>query len=136
MKTPSRPPEGVPGNCPVCGAVICLEPSGPVGDVPCPYCGQLLWFVQLWRHVKYFRAEDVAPTVRRKIHDVIAAWARKNGRDLWYFHDLDSLDMVELILDLETELGVTISLEDARNLKNVGDVIDHIVHHEHWDRGS
>ena len=40
----SRTPEGTPNRCPVCQAVICIEPSTPPGDAPCPHCGHLLWF--------------------------------------------------------------------------------------------
>jgi hypothetical protein len=28
----------------VCGAHICIEPSCPPGDAPCPACGCLVWF--------------------------------------------------------------------------------------------
>ncbi|TWU28773.1 STAS domain-containing protein [Novipirellula artificiosorum] len=40
----SRTPEGEPSCCSVCGAVICMDPSRPAGDAPCPSCGHLLWF--------------------------------------------------------------------------------------------
>ena len=40
----SRTPEGAPGECPVCGTSIWLEPSWPAGDAPCPNCGSLIWF--------------------------------------------------------------------------------------------
>ncbi len=30
--------------CPICGHQVCLEPSRPPGDAPCPHCGTLLWF--------------------------------------------------------------------------------------------
>ena len=40
----SRTPEGILGDCPNCGAAICVEPSWPAGDAPCPDCGSLVWF--------------------------------------------------------------------------------------------
>src|SRR5687768_12365982 len=40
----SRTPEGVPNRCPVCQNLVCIEPSQPSGDAPCPNCGALLWF--------------------------------------------------------------------------------------------
>jgi hypothetical protein len=40
----SRTPEGRPGHCPACGEAVCLEPSWPSGDAPCPRCGNLVWF--------------------------------------------------------------------------------------------
>jgi hypothetical protein len=54
MNISSRRPEGRSGHCPVCGAHICMEPSCPPGDAPCPACGCLMWFtcsstdLQLW----------------------------------------------------------------------------------------
>ncbi len=38
----------------------------------------------------------------------------------------DSLDTVELIMDLEKEFGVQISDEDAQKIVSVGDAIAHI----------
>ncbi len=46
MTISSRTPEGAPNRCPVCGNSICIEPSIPPGDAPCPHCGSLLWFAQ------------------------------------------------------------------------------------------
>ena len=40
----SRTPEGVPARCGACGASVCVEPSWPSGDAPCPRCGGLVWF--------------------------------------------------------------------------------------------
>ena len=36
----------------------------------------------------------------------------------------DSLDLVEILMELETEFGITISDEDALKLKTVGDVVE------------
>ena len=35
----------------------------------------------------------------------------------------DSLDLVEMLMNLEEECGITISEEDAVNIKTVGDII-------------
>lgn len=43
MNVSSRTPEGNGACCPVCGHAVCVEPSQPTGDVPCPCCGTLLW---------------------------------------------------------------------------------------------
>jgi acyl carrier protein len=127
MKTASRTPEGVPGNCPICNAVLCLEPSDPVGDAPCPYCGHLLWFVRLANQVKYYPQEDIAATKRQRLYEAIANWARDAGIDLRAIHNLDSFDLAQLFLELERSLGVTITSAQARNLRTLGDVIDHLV---------
>ncbi len=44
MFVSSRTPEGQPNRCSVCGAEVRIDPSFPIGDAPCPDCGQLLWF--------------------------------------------------------------------------------------------
>lgn len=36
----------------------------------------------------------------------------------------DSLDVVEMIMNLEEECGISISEEDAVNIKTVGDIIN------------
>ncbi len=38
----------------------------------------------------------------------------------------DSLDMVEMLMLVEEEFGLSIPDEDALNLKTVGDIIDYI----------
>ena len=38
----------------------------------------------------------------------------------------DSLDLVEILMTLESEMGITISDEDALTLKTVGDVAEYL----------
>ncbi len=38
----------------------------------------------------------------------------------------DSLDIVEILMTLESEMGITISDEDALTLKTVGDVVEYL----------
>ena len=40
--------------------------------------------------------------------------------------NLDSLDMVELMMKMEDEFGVEIPDDDAEGLKNVGDVVSYL----------
>ena len=44
MQPSSRTPEGDNIQCRICGHEVCIEPSMPPGDAPCPHCGTLLWF--------------------------------------------------------------------------------------------
>ena len=41
----------------------------------------------------------------------------------------DSLDQVELIMDIEERFGIKIPDEDAQSLGTVGDAVDYIVEH-------
>lgn len=45
MNISTRTPDGHFAYCPVCGMDICIEPSQPPGDAPCPTCGSLIWFL-------------------------------------------------------------------------------------------
>jgi acyl carrier protein len=43
--------------------------------------------------------------------------------------DADSLDLVELIMELEDQLGLKISDEDAQKIATVGQAIDYVTTH-------
>ena len=43
--------------------------------------------------------------------------------------DADSLDLVELIMELEDQFGVKIPDEDAQKLTTVGQAVDYVVAH-------
>ena len=93
----------MPNRCPVCGHTLSIEPSQPFGDAPCPACGSLLWFVVGGNGPRYFDPEAAG------LVEVVAARlgvspdAVRSGRlgEL----GLDSLDVVELVMELEEQLG-------------------------------
>ncbi|HUG93530.1 MAG TPA: phosphopantetheine-binding protein [Planctomycetaceae bacterium] len=112
MVTSSRTPEGEPNRCPVCRSDICIEPSRPFGDAPCPSCGYLLWFVSLGGEVRYF-PEEHAESVRERLIEVVsrqlgvpAAELRDPSVLSAVLRDLqaDSLDLVELAMEFEDSL--------------------------------
>ena len=43
--------------------------------------------------------------------------------------DADSLDLVELIMELEDQFGLKISDEDAQQIVTVGQAVDYVVSH-------
>lgn len=106
----SRTPEGPLNRCPVCGSVVSIEPSLPTGDAPCPRCGHLLWFFALFPTTTLLLpAEDTAR--RQRVLDLVAETLGVE-RDELLAHssgDLslgaDSLDLVDLVVALEDELG-------------------------------
>lgn len=51
--------------------------------------------------------------------------------DATFIEDLniDSLDLVELILTLEEEFSIVISEEDAETLSTIGDVVNYVNNH-------
>lgn len=80
-------------RCPVCGASI----SGPLpalrGQLLCPSCGKKLWFIA-GRSVLYSYSPDESPP------NVLEGLARLRNE-----LGMDSLDLVEFILELEDEFG-------------------------------
>lgn len=109
MVISSRTPEGSPNRCPMCGNSVCIEPSLPLGEAPCPCCGHLLWFVVFRDEVRFFAPEE-SEELRERVLDRIRANLGVNKDQLTWgpsglsFQSdagLDSLDLVELVMELE-----------------------------------
>jgi acyl carrier protein len=102
----SRTPGGsAPNRCPVCGAKLRVEPALLHGDAPCPTCGTLLWFLALPGATRYFDQAD-AVKFRERVADFLATRAGLRKDDVWSRETgADSLDIVELVMELEDELG-------------------------------
>ena len=127
----SRTPEGLPKHCPICDTSIRIEPSQPPGDAPCPKCGTLLWFFDTSAGMRFYKSETVAP-LRDKIIQIICENLGVNKERVTpttsYLEDVgaDSLDIVELVMELEEDFDVTIPDEEAVKIKTVGDAIDYL----------
>ena len=44
--------------------------------------------------------------------------------------DADSLDLVELIMELDDQFGIKISDEDAQKIQTVGQAVDYVTSHQ------
>lgn len=100
MVISSRTPEGHPFRCPICGQAAALDVSLPPGDSICPSCGELLW---------WFR-------------DRIGAEINSHTAFTTAFGS-DSLDLLELVMEVEEKFGVTLADEDAEQVLTVADAI-------------
>jgi acyl carrier protein len=104
----SRTPEGEPYLCPICDAFAPLETSD-AGDTLCPQCGQLLW-----KFRDSLEAVTLSPIAEIALSDPITK------------HLADSMDVVELVMQLEDTHGVTVSDEDYEKIRTVEDVLRYI----------
>lgn len=104
----SRTPEGWPGRCPVCEKPVHLEPSEPFGDAPCPHCGSLLRFIHVGGELRLLdeeTAERLRGRLRAWIAEQLGVPEAKIGDEWQALKDLglDSLDLVELFMEIEDE---------------------------------
>jgi acyl carrier protein len=110
----SRNTKGVPGHCPLCQADTAVELSERSNDAACPSCG--------------------APLLRSAVLlSRLQALARKHpgleleeitGNSPWPLGG-DSLTSVEVMLEMERELGISISAREAERIITVGQAIRH-----------
>jgi len=119
MSISSRTPEGFPTHCPVCGAATNLDFSDG-GDAPCPACGCLLL-----QSVEQFDA------VLAIIADQLGVEREKINPATSFIDDLvaDSLDTVELVMELEEEFDVSIPDNAAEKIQTIGDFLRYLQRH-------
>jgi acyl carrier protein len=110
----SKTPGGLPGRCPVCGTSVIVTPSEPLSDAPCPACGVLLWPVEGSDSNFLFLANRFSPEQR--------AWLMQSAERLRN-ERIDSLDQVELIMDLEDMFDVTIPDEISESWRSIDDFL-------------
>lgn len=103
MNISSRTPEGLPHRCPLCGEVANLEPAWPGGDAVCPRCGQLVWWIR-------DRIGD-----DERLAALLKALTSESG--------LDSIDMVELIMELEEEMDINLPDDAAERIQSPSDLL-------------
>jgi acyl carrier protein len=93
--------------------LIRFDPSRPTGDTPCPRCKALLWFVVVEDAARCYPHWAVSP--RKK--QFIAAFTASP----------DSLDRVELVMELEETLGYPLNEDKIREIRSMSALIDFII---------
>ena len=76
-------------------------------------------------------AEDVEARVKKIVSEQFDVAVQEISRETAFVNDLnaDSLDTVELVMELEDEFELSIPDEEAEKIQTVGQAIDHISKH-------
>jgi acyl carrier protein len=77
-------------------------------------------------------SDDVVQRVKELVAERMGVDEEQITEDTHFVNDLqsDSLDMAELVIDLEEEFDMSISDEEAQEIETVGQAVDYIHEHE------
>jgi acyl carrier protein len=135
MSETTRTAEANTAACPACGAAVRTEPTTLTGEAPCPACKRALWYVNLKPRPRWFDRDAMAASKRDKLAKAVEAIAGRLGgpqtaaalQDAALAESgLDSLDIAEMVMELEEICGINIPDADAEKLKTIGQVIDYL----------
>jgi acyl carrier protein len=75
--------------------------------------------------------EEVLTLVRNHLAEELEVDAGKIGEETRFKEDLDadSLDLYELVMELEDTYGITVSEEQAAKIATVGDAVEFVIEH-------
>jgi acyl carrier protein len=101
-----------------------VEPTQIVGDAPCPSCGVQLWFVRTSAGVHFHVARDVKAVFERLVADLSE---RNIHISRVMTGNLNSVEVVELVMAAEDSAALNIADEDAGHIQSTGDALHYLL---------
>ena len=76
--------------------------------------------------------EEVYERVKEVLSEQLGVDENEINEEASFQEDLeaDSLDLVEMIMELEDQFGIKISDEDAQKIQTVGQAVDYVTSHQ------
>jgi len=110
--------------CPGFGTKAVPDAALTSGNLPCPACGRVLWFFRDAAGLQVF-SKETADKVLDVIVSKLDVEREKLTPSLAFQEDLgaDSLDVAEMIMQLEEDFDIAFPNEDAETVRTVGDAI-------------
>ena len=131
MPDSSRRPERAPGQCIICDAPISVEATQHYGETSCPRCGTAMWFCQDRAGLRLHDAVEAA-AIRQRVQEIVGENLGVEPERLTdtssFVQDVgaDTLDIVEMVMELEEAFGISIPDADAEKILTVGDLVDYL----------
>ncbi|QDT10586.1 acyl carrier protein [Planctomycetes bacterium K23_9] len=100
-----------PNRCPLCESSVSVETTDFFGEIDCPDCNKRLWFLAAADSARFFEqatSGDLQQQAIQMIAEKFELDPQKLAGNPQLINDVDtdSLEALELIMDLEDELGL------------------------------
>jgi acyl carrier protein len=122
MSPASPKPQVALNLCPMCRAAIdAVVPPSVV--MPCPQCGHRVSVWPLPDGLQVFGERSAERVIAMAADKLVLSPDKITPTDGLNELGADSLDVVEILMEIEHELDITIATEEQETVRTVGDVI-------------